>query len=74
MLMSGPAAPNIHYSISSDQYLLSAMNTLLSKWMDASYHAFLDSEIKYRLSKFSKILRLNKKMTIWASNQQLWMT
>lgn len=73
MLVSGPPAPNIQYSITSDQYLLSAMNTFIHLESNGSYHVFLDGEINYRLSKFSKILRLNKKMVIWLSNKQLWM-
>lgn len=40
--MSGPPAPNVLYSISSDQYLLSAMNTFIH----------LESNVSYRVSRW----------------------
>lgn len=64
MLMPGPSAPNILYSITSDQYLLSAVNTFTHLESNVSYCVFLGGEINYRLSKFSKILRLNEKMKL----------
>lgn len=73
MLMSSPPAPNIQYRITSDQYLPSATNTFIHLESKVSHHVFLDGEINYRLYKFSKILRLNKKMIIWFSSQQQWM-